>query len=158
MLPQNSTLQEVLVRLPKLKNAELAQVRQRLDLLCKSSAATSNANDWLLEGLTAELRRRGIWLRNGTIPNNLIPAAYGKSAENVRQRLLAGTRGSLRSVEKVALARVGAEALAEYLIAAKVPVSLKTLLGAVGKLPLALDDAFPGYWEEGLLSKCVRVT
>ena len=143
----------MLQRLPELSAAELVQVRARVGFLVGSSAKDTNSNhDWLLEGFTLELRRRGLWSRAQTVPKRLLPTDYAAKAASIREHLLKGRGGlKLRSNESMILGAAAASVLANYLIRAKVPVTPKTLFNNLEKVPVALEAAFPGYWAAGLL-------
>jgi len=149
-------LKAVLDNLPKLSNAELNSVRQRLSfLLGGEGKAKPVTNDWLLEGITSELRRRGLWMKAYPLPQKLMPDGYADKAAFVREYLIKGCGADrLKSVELLVLGQVATGALADYLKRAKTPVSPKTLLSNVDKIPAALDAAFPGYWTAGALSVC----
>lgn len=154
-------LSEVLKRLPLLSAAELLQVQQRivaLGCLTVQAVAAPKDFDWLLAGITSELRQRGLWAQK-VIPARIVPSRYKEEAPLIRSYLLEGwspTPNAPRANELTILGTLAANALAERLRRAQVPVSVKTLLNNVDKVPAALDDAFPGYWSNKLLRFCVR--
>jgi len=154
-----SSLQEVLRRLPQLSSAELDKVAGRLAALRGTGAVTKvEDNDWLLEGLTQELRRRGLWMRDYPVLKKLIPSNYVAASPAVRDHLLLGWgKKPIRTIEKLALAALAGGVLADYLTKIKLPVTPRTVLVNVDKVPVALEESFPGYWASGLLSYCVRL-
>lgn len=151
-----SYLQEVLCRLPKLAPKELEQVRQRIQLLVSPTAQkVTESDDWFWEGAAAELRRRGVWLR-GT-PIGFGPHYNKDKASDVRAHLLQGyAKDKPQRAELLALGQLGATVLADWLVKRRIPVRPKTLLGNVEKLPEALEDAFPGYWQARALGICLE--
>ena len=149
-------LKQILARLPKLTLPELAQVKSRLSFL-SGAEVKPKQQDWLLEGFTRELRRRGLWASSGALPVKAFPTDWTAKTEIVRTHLLKGYNGNKpRAVELVALGTLAGQVLADYLVKVQVPLSPKTLLGAVEKVPLALEYAFPGYWTAGLLGFCIK--
>lgn len=156
---QNSSLPEVLKHLPKLSGKELEEVRLKVGALLALSGTSTGptlSQDWLLDGITAELRRRGLWLRAYPIPHKLLPPEYQAKSEGVRAHLLRGLGATvIRPVQRMSLGGLAASVLADYLVKRKVAVGPKTLLGNVEKVPGALEEAFPGYWEQGLLGFCI---
>lgn len=155
-----SPLSEVLRRLPLLSREDLLKVRHNVEAIVgatKPQEEPEANRDWLLEGLTAELRRRGLWVKKHSIPKDSIPTTYAKTAEGVREHLIAGCNGEdMRYVEKLALARAAASALADYLSKINVPVTPNTLLHHTRTIPLALEESFPGYWASKMLRSCVE--
>ena len=155
------SLSVVLKHLPNLKPVELEQIKQRVNFLlgtANGSPTKDSAQDWLLEGLTAELRRRGLWAGSKSIPVRLFPVEYAAKSEVVRRHLLKGFAKPLRHpAERMALGGLAGGVLAEYLFKAKVPLGPKTLLANVDKIPQALEAAFPWYWANGLLGFCIKV-
>ena len=157
----NSDLTLVLKNLPKLGRPDLEKVRQRVVFLLGVAASKGHSpeQDWLLDGITNELRRRGLWARTSTIPAKLLPDGYAEKSAVVREHLLKGlAKPNPKPVERMALGGLAAAALADYLTKVQVPVGPKTLLNNVEKIPLALEESFPGYWAQKLLGFCVKVS
>ena len=158
-----SDLTVVLKHLPKLGRPDLEKVRQRAVFLLGVAAPTTKGappeQDWLLDGIISELRRRGLWARTSVIPVKMLPEGYANKSAVVRLHLSKGlTKPNLRPVERMALGRLAAAALADYLTKVQVPVGPKTLLNNIDKVPLALEESFPGYWAQKLLGFCVKVS
>ena len=154
----NAELATVLKYLPKLGRPDLEKVRQRVIFLLGVAAPKGNSpdQDWMLDGITSELRRRGLWARTSTIPAKMLPEGYAEKSAVVRAHLLKGwAKPNSRPVERMALGGLAAVALADYLTKVKVPVGPKTLLNNVEKVPLALEESFPGYWAQKLLGFCI---
>lgn len=147
-------LHEIKKRLPRLKPSELETVRATIDVLLGAPKPVASEKDWLLEGLLAELRRRGLWTRYA-MPRELLPSAYPAKAVAVREHLLHGCRGPLKYVEQLALAQAAAAALASWMIKCKIPVTPNTLLANLHNVPLALEESFPGYWASKMLDSCI---
>jgi hypothetical protein len=141
--------------LPVLTPAELEQVRARAGFLAGTATTGSprpaDEPDWLVRGIEDELRRRGL-LGTGKLPATKLVPAWAATSAAVRADLR-------RAVERTrpwrhpwaALGRAAARALASWLVAAHIPVTPRTMLLNADKTLLALDAAFPGYVEAGLL-------
>ena len=122
-----------------------------------SPKTKEQSQDWLLLGLTGELRRRGLWARTCPLPAKLLPTDYAEKAEHVRQHLLKGYNSpNPRTVERMALGGLAGSVLADYLTKIRVPVTPKTVLINVEKVPVALEESFPGYWGQKLLGFCIQ--
>lgn len=149
-----SDLQEVLRRLPGLTPAELEQVRVRVLFLVGSKPAAP-VEDWLQSGILSELKRRGIWAQGHSIDSYV--KGHAEASLAARQHILGGYRNRLpRRAELLALGQLAANALAEWLLRAKVPLGPKTMFNNLNKIPAALEDAFPGYWQAGMLGTCLE--
>lgn len=150
---------ELLLQLPTLSQEELEQLRLRILALQVKSLIPDQPlpqKDWLLQGLTLTLQARGLLAKGRSLPVVLVKAEFVPRAESVRRHLLAGIKGELKYVEKVAFAAAAMDALADYLMRRKVPLSPKSiLLGFENNLPPALEEAYPGYWGAGLLGHLV---
>lgn len=151
----------VLANLPQLSPKELVQIRDRANFLL---GLTSEANpalkrsdhDWLLEGLTQELRRQGLWLKGHPLPKAMFPGDYALKAEFVRAHLLKGAgKVKFESVQLRALGALGVSVLFSYLKKIRIPIGPKTALINIDKVPVALEESFPGYWDSGLLGSCI---
>lgn len=151
----------VLKHLPNLTPKELSQVKARVGFLLgdadKGNQTQRLANDWLLEGLTCELRRRGLWLKNYPLPQLMFSSDYGVKATAVRTHLTEGAGSDkLTTVQLIALGALGVSALMDYLAKIRVPVGPKTVLNNLDKIPVALEESFPGYWASGMLRCCIE--
>lgn len=149
-------LSSVLKTLPKFKPAELEQIRQRISFLLGTKPKSKDNQDWLLEGITIELRKRGLWA-GGMLPQRLTPTDYPAKAELVKQHLLRGIADpNPRLIERMSLAGLAGAVLMDYLQKIRVPVTPKTVLINIEKVPVALEEAFPGYWSQKLLGFCIK--
>ena len=147
----------VLKTLPKLSAEELAQVQGRLGILAGISAAKVYDHGWLLVGVTEELRRRGLWMNKYPIPAKLLPEKFTLKANTLQEFLLKGFgKQKLQRAECLAIAMIATQTLADWLERGKVPLSPKTILFNLDKIPTALEHSFPGYWEHGLLGVLLR--
>jgi len=156
-------LAQLLAHLPQLNHRELTQIRDRANFLLglageASAAPQRSDHDWLLEGLTHELRRQGLWLKNYPLPKALIPAGYAAQSGLLCQHLLLGaSKAKLTTFNELrSLGALGASVLISYLKKIRVPVGPKTVLINIDKIPVALEESFPGYWESGLLGSCLN--
>ena len=157
----NSDLSTVLKHLPKLGRPDLEKVRRRVVFLLGVVTPDTKGNppeqDWLLDGITSELRRRGLW-SSSPIPKKLLPEGYAAKSATVQEHLLKGlAKSNPRSVERMALGGLAATALADYLTKVKAPLGPKILLNNIEKVPLALEESFPGYCAQKLLGFCIKV-
>jgi hypothetical protein len=154
--------QEILNALPRLTVEQRQQVKLRLvgaNMVnggAASAPATLSSDDkanYVLLGITYQLRRMGVLGADGSIPQRAITNQH-------RADLAAATAnldrfvGQLSGVEKAALGQLAARCLAEWLDKRNIPVSINTMLNNCAKVPLALDDCFPGYLCAGLLKFC----
>lgn len=148
-----SSLQTVFKLLPALSAKELVEVRQRLDLLAPKKPSTG-VDDWLLLGLTKELQKRG--LLSGCYYGPIMPKDYAVKADEARTFLLKGyVNDKPATVERLALGQLAGFVLAEYLPKLKIPLGPKTLLINIDKIPVALEESFPGYWASRALGLCI---
>lgn len=147
------SLKKVLELLPELSKKDLEHVKNRVAFLSGSGSTPSPEDDWLLEGLALELKRRG--LGSGNLVKVLrlqLPKNYAETSIEMQGFLRRGCpQKEFTRAEKLALGALAGYVLAEYLLAAKVPVGPRTLVTNVGKIPQALEKSFPGYWSSRLL-------
>jgi len=152
----------ILRALPHLKPEELLAVKARVNgaLSLRGGAvptppAPLNDEDYLLAGIEAELRRRGLLGQRADLAYLVKQNAnFGARSAEVRAGLI--NCGAVNATERAALGLLAARALAAYLERGHVPVAPTTLLNNVAKVPVAIDASFPGYLEAGLLSFCWR--
>lgn len=122
------------------------------------SAATSESSDWLLTGILAELKKRGLGYTARSIRTWEHSKTYEEEGQAVRAELLRVIKLSIpqpKYQELLALGRVVARALIGYM-GKKAYISLKTLLNNVGKALEAVDNSFPGYMASGLLGHLIK--
>ncbi len=151
-------LDQIVGQLGQLTGAE----RHRLYLVLANVWRTgkiepSPSEDWILDGIRAELIRRGV----GAIPcttrfvNGLAPN-YWKDSEAVRvdlQKRLKKSGTILQQAHLLALGKVAARALADHLKAfePKQPMGSQTLLRNVHRIPEAIEASYPGYLAAGMI-------
>jgi len=156
------SLETILQELPSLAAADLEHVRDKAAAVLamgprgstKSPKQVSHDN-YLLDGIAHELKRRGILARD-----ELLQAAHRypdsiKRAEAIWAHLM-GRMPGLRAVEMAALGKLVGRTLAEWLETRSKPVAVSpgTMVRNLSNVLVALDSAFPGYLEAGLLSWC----
>lgn len=146
-------LQQIQSLYHRLSSADRKKLRMFMDALPGGKGASLVApkpnNDWLLTGILYELSRRGMKYRQGVIPEG----RYVEDSEIVRvelTRLLNVSIPDLKYVEQLALGKVVAKALADYLVNKKLDLGLKVMLNNVGKSLEAIDASFPGYLASGV--------
>jgi len=162
----SSNFQKICDLLPSLDRGELEQVRTRCAYQLQHKTAKQtivDQQDWLLEGVLAELQFRGIYTSRNQlqIKNPRSFAGYTTKATAVRA-LLEHAAPNLTSLQKMSLGRVSAHELFEFLTSWKDedgvsrPVTLNLMLESVHLVPNALDRAFPGYMASQMLGLIVR--
>jgi len=104
--------------------------------------------DWLLDGFKWVLSQRGIPLGRGRTVAGLIKVYEAARPEIVAY--LDHAIPDLKPPERVALGRLIGRCLAQY-VQSFAELSLQMLLQNTQKIPQAVDRAFPGYVEAGLL-------
>jgi hypothetical protein len=148
-------LKGVLDILPHLSRKELELVRQRAAFLLQAKTSRGRESveeqDWLLEGVLHELRKRGLEKQiphNFRVKSSKSFAAYQTQAERVKG-VIAEAIGGATPVELKQVGIIAAQCLADYITWNE--ISLETMLHNIGKTPKALERAFPGYIASGLL-------
>lgn len=111
---------------------------------------TDDVGDYLLEGIYAELRRRGLLGRHERLQQRHFPPDFRRASAAVRRRL-DEIMGAMAPAERHALGCTIAECTARWLKQRRVPVTRFTMMRNVDKVFVALDFSFPGYLEAGLL-------
>lgn len=156
-------LNSVLLALPGLSLEELQIVRTRAGAsasLSRPGRRTEErqerpSDDYILEGIHQELRKRGLLRGGKRLPPQVIPSTYPEASAGVRAHF-EEYLGRLPAQEYAALGQLMAEALARWLIKRGKPVAAWSFLAHVPQIPPAVDDAFPDYLESGLLASCWR--
>jgi len=160
-MPSLSELQRIINQLPKLTPAERNQLRQVLAFLDGGKSAkplpSKSTDDWLLPGLAHEVKRRGGSHPplNDTTLNKLAPG-YVADSLRVCRHLKDGLPVTIKHEQLLAMGRVVARALADYLQNAGVPIGLKVMLNNVAKMSEAIEQSFPGYLEAGWLGYLIN--
>lgn len=158
-MSKNGEFAKLCAALPGLSPDELAQLRLRIGFLARDTPAPAagtrrtSGSDWLLRGIGDELHRRGL-SGSGKIPAQKLRADWDEVSARMQADLLhaLGDKGD-RSTG--ALGALTARVLADWLAAGRVPISPKTMLQNVEKVFTALDEAFPGYVQAGMLRCCL---
>jgi hypothetical protein len=150
---------EVLELIPTLPMQEVKRIRDHctvaLQLLGKQTEVEHN--DWLLEGIFSELRKRGL---RETLPSNFRLknsrsfAGYLDKSKLVRDALLIAVP-DLSRAEEYALGDVVARSLVRY-VEAFSDVSVESVLRHVQYVPQALEKSFPGYLASGMLRALLK--
>jgi hypothetical protein len=155
-------LSSVLHALPQLSPTDLQKVIGKAKLalaldgkgvVVEEPPEEAPTEDFILEGIHRELRRRGLLGRAGRIHKRKIPQSYVQTSYQVR-RYLGESLPNLRAIERVALGQLAARCLADWLEVRGKQVTVSSLLYRVSDIPSALDYCFPGYLQAGLLSFC----
>jgi hypothetical protein len=153
-------LTTVLNTLPRLDLTELLKVQDKVKASLSLSSGPRVAQtisvepqeiDYLLDGIAATMKKRGLMSRDAHITRRQIPDNYDKDAHTVRKTLFASV-GRLSAVEYASLGQVCADCLAKFLEERGVPISVKSLAQQIAKVPQAVDRFYPDYLKAGLLS------
>lgn len=158
MAVKSSSLQIIFRLLPTLSSAEMLELRKRVILLSSESSPVTKS--WLLEGVTLELRRRGLWA--GTlVPKHLLPSGWQRDAEAAENYLLEGLgKKNPTRTDKIALGALAASAIIDRLTRQKfhpVSPSPKKVLASISQVAIAMDDAYPGYWGSAAFGLCLKL-
>ena len=139
------TRNQIIASLPALSKGDLAAVVAHATMLTTKSDPPP---DWLLSALTQYMIRKGtitpadtFWLRK----SDAYKAYQNKSPPVLAwlETLLPGDRA------RVILAQMAATALAQFLEARGI-YCRETMLSQVERIPEALGNQFPGYYEAGM--------
>lgn len=154
----------ILREIPRLQPNQLVEIRKKIGAtlaLCGVKTGEPAVeepekviDDYLLEGIYQELRRRGLLARGG-LPSRLIPPDFRVNSASARF-CLQEQLGELSAPDRAALGQLAARALASYLERGKIPVGVSTMLKNVNKITSAIEASFPGYLASGLLKFCWR--
>jgi predicted secreted protein len=153
---EKSRFPEVVAALPHLSRVELDQLALRLQALRGGSKLAKIVNknqspdDWLLHGVELELRRMGISNKYLVRGWKTFAASYGERAEAIREKLEQHMGEGMTQAEKIALGRMAARALADYLRPIAT-ISPKLMLSNIDKVLVALDQSYPDYLRTGML-------
>lgn len=156
----NPDLTIILAKLPMLtERSELEQVKLRLDALLSTTTTKSIKTrtlhvDWLTEGIIGEMRRRGLVAKKHVDPFR--PDSYANSVTEVQAWLLTKSSRALTPPEKLLLGSIVAHALADFLPTDKSPLTLRRMFYAISRVGEALEWAFPGYLQSGMLDFLIR--
>ncbi len=148
-----SDLEAVLQLLPKLPATQLTTIQRRTKALLDLNGAEKCTDDYLLEGIHHELRRRGVLELNRRLHLRQFPPNYVADSASVRAHL-EKYLPTLPPVEKAALGQLSARTLSHYLEKSHTAVTPFNMLLRVSAIPLALDFAFPSYLSSGMLKFC----
>lgn len=155
-------VQDVMKLIPRLSHSERLEVMKRLKALDslegKSSVVEEDpGDDWLLFGIISVIRERGLSL---SIPPRvgMVKLREFKTYNSVSPRIREGLQKAVGTINKTELHSLGivvARALAAHL-AKFTPVSFRTMLRFVGQAPDAIEKAFPGYIQAGMLRMVIQ--
>jgi hypothetical protein len=155
---EEQDFQRVVEFLGKMTKAQLTEIRRRTLSLISGKEEGGVANrDWLLDAVLEVVRERG--LGHAIPPNFRIRktssfGGYETQADRVRM-MLSEAIPDMEVTEERAIGVIAVRALADY-IAPWSEVTFDSLLHNVAKIPEAIDAAFPGYLQAGMLSFLLR--
>lgn len=151
-------VQALLTRLtPDERNKIKLLIAKHPGTAAKRSVASFNEveADWLLQGILAELRRRGHkpHIKDMSQIRGLC-VDYEMTSQEVREHLEAMLPSEVTAAELRTLGTITARALIDRF--RNVPIGLKPLLQLAGRSMEALDDSFPGYLGSGMIYWIVK--
>jgi hypothetical protein len=135
---------EIIAALGRLTANDRAKVQAALNTLGIKHEPV--VDDWLLEGIEWELKRRKLLGQRGTLKHHPLYANYRKKAGAVREVLLQSMPNATRQERHNLGALAGSaycKGLEDY------GLYPKTLLSGIDRLPAIFDNAFPGYLHNG---------
>jgi hypothetical protein len=166
-----SDLPAILRALPTLAPTDLCKLRDRVklalllngggpDLPPAGGQTRGHGNfggraDYLLAGILAESRRRGLLGTAQRLAGHRLPAGYAAAAQRVCQNLEASLP-EMGPADYAALGQLAARALAELLEGQGQRITPRKLLRNVNRILEAIDHAFPGYLQAKILHFCWR--
>lgn len=159
------TFDEVVAALPSFSYAQKQELAGHLKMLRAGEGKTAGMSrgevaeakeplrvDWLLQGIAWEAHRRGKLARPdaGAFLGTDGYKTYQRKAEDAKSLLLSGFRGELTSRDLETLGCIAARCLFEHLRFIQ-GLQVGTVLANVDKVGVAVDAAFPGYIQMGVM-------
>ena len=147
-----SDFEALVVQLPKLTKDQMSDLRRRV-LFLMGDIGNVASEDWVLHGIMTVAQERGVGHMippNFRVRKNRSFASYETQADRVRV-LLSDAIPKMTVTEQRGLGVLAARALADH-ISGWSPITFDALMRNVAKIPEAIDWAYPGYIESGMLS------
>jgi len=151
------TIQDIIWAIPSLNRKELETVKKTVQyhLGKKASSNSIEEEDWLLAGLLAELRRRGIANKGDGFRIKKLSSFASFQTKSIEIRsLLEESAPSLNIIERKYLGEIAAYELANYIT--WYDISLNVLLENINLIPLAIEKSFPGYMSSKMLGIIIQ--
>lgn len=153
-------VESILLTIPKLSPRDLKKIKDRVDVALsiekKSSDEDVIKEDYLLAGILTVLASKGLGktLPFGVRLRSALPKDFVDNSRTI-QLFLESHIKRMGKAEKILLGRLCAQALAHSISSYK-PVMFKTMVQSVLEIPEALEKAYPGYIEAGMLDKLLK--
>ena len=152
MIKRSAAFQQAAKLLPSLSVDELKQLRAHAgERIGNKSERIKGAVDYYLEGITVELRRRGSWPHDRTLPARQMAPAYYQVGVPAWNALLVCIDKKLNVQQLTQLGQIAGRVLVNYLITVRVGIEPKWVLTNSGRLAPAFEESFPGYLDSGLI-------
>jgi len=157
------TLADILARLPSLSIDELHQVRQTCAKLFSASGIkiiehlpVPNDSDIeiMLQGLSEFMRSKSLEFQPAPMLKSVVQ--YKPFVGKIPSVMIFLKKATTNRVELKALIHIAFDLLHQDLVAMGLPVSSRTLMQHVHRIPPVINNAFPGYAQAGLLGMIVR--
>lgn len=163
-IPPRATFDQIMAGLGYLNKTQLRAVEAKAKFFGqherRTGPTTIENEDWLKIGILSELTNRGLDGRDFRIKKDSSFASFNTQSENVRSILLKAVE-PLTAVQCRALGGVAAECLAKYILTWRhegksFEVTRETMFRYASRIPQAINWAFPGYLESGLLGVLIK--
>jgi hypothetical protein len=150
-------LKAILEALPTLTPTAWQQLHDKTGALLALNGHGLTApepDDYLLEGIYFELRRRGLITQEARFTVLQFKQHRWHTVSANTRKILERHNPHLSRTDCTALGQLAAKALAGYLSHNNIPVTPGTMLRHAHNMLVALDFAFPGYLMRGKLRFC----
>jgi hypothetical protein len=153
-------LSDILQSLPNLTQDEILQVRNRATMLLDyGPAAKANTNghadeQFVLEAIVSVLSKMGVEHSSITVLKRQMD--YKAFADKVPNLIKYLNMASTNRIEQRAILHASIELLYRNLIQIGLPISGRTLMSHIHRVPAVVNQAFPAYAECGMLSWIIR--
>lgn len=166
---------DILLAIPKMDLEQLDKLADKIkiarNLLVPEERESEDTDDWLLQGILKELRRRGLLSpkQRPRLAGDLL-ARYNEWAPGIQEALIQGFQvprkyrlqiglPALPEPQPHELALLGslaAQAMADDLAGSPAPLCLHTMIHALPRALGMVDKSYPGYIAAGMLGMLVR--
>lgn len=144
---------DMIARMRELTGPELRELSIRAgDLARTKTGEVTRLEEHLLIGLRMELQKRGLWPSDkGTWPWSIVSGSMKVAHEKMEHLAKRVTKKALSTDSQARLGRLSAKCLANYLTRRHVTLTPQSILQNINNVVGAVEEAFPGYLESGLL-------
>ncbi len=160
MSDSDAPIDDVLSRLSSFSREQLEQIESKIRFLKSGNAnpapEISSDAELMLIAITDYYSSHGLeHTQPGALRKVSSFASFKTKVESVTQ-YLAKASAPLNRIERLAMFRVAIELLYANMVEMSVPVSTRTIMNHVHRIPSVLNRAFPGYAKMAVLHIVVR--